>query len=217
MAGALTERADTLSWGRYPHTRQTMIRCHDRHAVLPATERLLLPFGNGRSYGDSCLNDGGTLLHARGLDRFVAFNPQAGVLHCEAGVLLSEILELVVPQGWFLPVTPGTQFVTVGGAIANDVHGKNHHRAGTFGAQVRAFELLRSDGSRRRCSPTENPDWFTATVGGLGLTGLIVWAEIQLRRIANSWIASETIRFHDLDEFFAMSAASDRDYEYTVA
>ncbi|HPE72423.1 MAG TPA: FAD-binding oxidoreductase [Candidatus Competibacter sp.] len=217
MAGALTERADTLSWGRYPHTRQTMIRCHDRHAVLPATERLLLPFGNGRSYGDSCLNDGGTLLHARGLDRFVAFNPQAGVLHCEAGVLLSEILELVVPQGWFLPVTPGTQFVTVGGAIANDVHGKNHHRAGTFGAQVRAFELLRSDGSRRRCSPTENPDWFTATVGGLGLTGLIVWAEIQLRRIANSWITSETIRFHDLDEFFAMSAASDRDYEYTVA
>lgn len=217
MAGPLTERADTLSWGRYPRTRQTMIRCHDRHAVLPATERLLLPYGNGRSYGDSCLNDGGALLQARELNRFIAFDPQTGVLRCEAGVLLSEILELVVPQGWFLPVTPGTQFVTVGGAIANDVHGKNHHRAGTFGAQVRAFELLRSDGSRHRCSPSDNPDWFAATVGGLGLTGLIVWAEIQLRRIANSWIASETIRFSNLEEFFTVSAASDRDYEYTVA
>ena len=217
MAGAVTEREDAFSWGRYPRARQTVIRCHDRHAALPAIACSLLPYGNGRSYGDSCLNDGGALLHARGLDRFIAFEPQTGVLRCEAGVLLSEILELVVPQGWFLPVTPGTQFVTVGGAIANDVHGKNHHRAGTFGAQVRAFELLRSDGSRRRCAPAENPDWFAATVGGLGLTGLITWAEIQLRRIANPWIASETIRFGNLDEFFAVSAASDRDYEYTVA
>ncbi|MCB1825972.1 MAG: FAD-binding oxidoreductase [Candidatus Competibacteraceae bacterium] len=217
MAGALTERADALSWGRYPRARQTMIRCHDRHAALPLTEHFLLPHGNGRSYGDSCLNDGGALLQTRGLDRFIAFDPKTGVLRCEAGVLLSEILELIVPQGWFLPVTPGTQFVTVGGAIANDVHGKNHHRAGTFGTMVRGFELLRTDGSRRRCSPTENPDWFAATVGGLGLTGLITWAEIQLRRVANPWIASETIRFGNLDEFFTVSAASDRDYEYTVA
>lgn len=217
MAGAVTERADALSWGRYPRARQRVIRCHDRHAALPATDGFLLPYGNGRSYGDSCLNDGGALLLTRGLDRFIAFDSASGVLRCEAGVLLSEILELIVPQGWFLPVTPGTQFVTIGGAIANDVHGKNHHRAGTFGAQVRGFELLRSDGSRRRCSPTENPDWFTATMGGLGLTGLITWAEIQLRRIANPWIASETIRFGNLEEFFAVSAASDRDYEYTVA
>ena len=213
----MTGRADRLSWGRYPATRQALIRCHDRHAVLPAVAGSLLPHGNGRSYGDSCLNDGGTLLQARGLDRFIAFDPQTGVLRCEAGVLLSEILELIVPQGWFLPVTPGTRFVTVGGAIANDVHGKNHHRAGAFGAQVRGFELLRSDGDRRYCSPGENTDWFAATVGGLGLTGLITWAEIQLRRIANPWIASETIRFGGLDEFFAVSAASDRDYEYTVA
>ncbi|HUM90212.1 MAG TPA: FAD-binding oxidoreductase [Candidatus Competibacter sp.] len=217
MVGTLTERADTLSWGRYPRTRQATIRCHDRHAALPVIERLLLPYGNGRSYGDSCLNEGGALLHTRGLDRFIIFDPTTGVLRCEAGILLSEILELIVPQGWFLPVTPGTRFVTVGGAIANDVHGKNHHRAGTFGAWIRGFELLRSDGSRRRCSPTENPDWFAATVGGLGLTGLITWAEIQLRRIANPWIASETIRFGGLEEFFAVSAASDRDYEYTVA
>lgn len=213
----MTERAATLSWGRYPRTRQTLFRYHDRHATFPATERPLLPYGNGRSYGDSCLNDGGVLLHTRGLDRFIAFDAATGVIRCEAGVLLAEILALIVPQGWFLMVTPGTQFVTLGGAIANDVHGKNHHRAGTFGAHVRCFELLRSDGSRLRCSPTENTDWFAATVGGLGLTGLIVWAEIQLRRIANPWIASETIRFGGLDEFFAVSDDSDDDYEYTVA
>lgn len=213
----MNEKAATLSWGRYPRTRQTIFRCYDRHVALPETKRSLLPYGNGRSYGDSCLNDGGMLLHTRGLDRFIAFDTTSGILRCEAGVLLAEILALIVPQGWFLPVTPGTQFVTVGGAIANDVHGKNHHRAGTFGAYVRCFELLRSDGNRLRCSPTEHTDWFTATVGGLGLTGLIVWAEIQLRRIVNPWIASETIRFSSLEEFFAVSADSDRDYEYTVA
>ena len=99
------------------------------------------------------------------------FDESAGILACEAGVLLSEILALVVPKGWFLPVTPGTKFVTIGGAIANDVHGKNHHRAGTFGCHVRRFELCRSDGERLICSPTENPDWFAATIGGIGLTG----------------------------------------------
>jgi FAD/FMN-containing dehydrogenase len=111
----------------------------------------VLPFGNGRSYGDVCLNDGGTLLLTRGLDRFIAFDPTTGVLRAEAGVLLSEILALIVPQGWFLPVTPGTRFVTLGGAVANDVHGKNHHVAGSFGEQVRRFELLRSDGTRLLC------------------------------------------------------------------
>jgi FAD/FMN-containing dehydrogenase len=176
----------------------------------------MLPYGYGRSYGDSCLNDGGVILDMRGLDRFIAFDPASGVLRCEAGVLLSEILELIVPQGWFLPVTPGTQFVTIGGAIANDVHGKNHHRAGTFGCHVRQFELLRSDGSRRLCSPGQNPDWLAATVGGLGLTGVITWAEIQLRRIANPLIEEEIIRCHNLLEFFAISKQSDASHEYTV-
>lgn len=213
----MTTPEKPLSWGRWPHTRQTVIRCYDRYAPLPKTRQRILPYGNGRSYGDSCLNDGGILLDTLGLDRFIAFDPVNGVLCCEAGVLLDEILALIVPQGWFLPVTPGTRFVTIGGAIANDVHGKNHHRAGTFGGTVRGFELLRSDGSRRYCSLTENADWFAATVGGLGLTGLITWAEIQLRRIANPWIASETMRFGNLDEFFTLSAASDQDYEYTVA
>lgn len=156
-------------------------------------------------------------MDARPLNRFIRLDEQAGILRCEAGVLLSEILELVIPKGWFLPVTPGTQFVTVGGAIANDVHGKNHHHAGTFGHHVRCFELLRSDGNRLVCSLDENPQWFCATVGGLGLTGLITWAEIQLRPIAHPYIRQETIRYSNLDEFFKLSSESDRDYEYTVA
>jgi len=205
------------SWGRYPQARQKIISISDRHAELPVFSGSALPHGNGRSYGDSCLNDGGTLLHARTMDRFIAFDPHTGVLECEAGVLFSEILDLVVPQGWFLPVTPGTKFVTVGGAIANDVHGKNHHKAGTFGCHVLSMELLRSDGTRRQCSPLQHPEWFAATIGGLGLTGLVTRATIQLRRIAGPWMSGEMHRFKNLDGFFRLSQASDRDYEYTVA
>jgi FAD/FMN-containing dehydrogenase len=131
--------------------------------------------------------------------------------------LLSQILRHCVPQGWFPLVTPGTQFVTVGGAIANDVHGKNHHRAGSFGNHVLQFELLRSDGTRRVCSPGQNADWFSATIGGLGLTGVITWAQLQLRRIENPYVDSETIRFRSLEEFFEISRASESGYEYTVS
>jgi FAD/FMN-containing dehydrogenase len=205
------------SWGRYPRAAQTVLAVHDRTRALPAFTGTALPHGNGRSYGDSCLNPGGSLLHARGLDRYLDFDPDTGRLRCEAGVTLAEILALVVPKGWFLPVTPGTQFVTVGGAIANDVHGKNHHRAGTFGHHVTAFELLRSDGSRRTCTPGDGSGLFEATVGGLGLTGLVTWAELTLRRVPGPWLATETIRFGGLDEFFALSRESEATHEYTVA
>jgi len=146
---------------------------------LPADEtESLLPFGNGRSYGDVYLNDGATLIDACPLDRVIAFDPATGALRCEAGVLLAEILTLGVPHGWFPPVTFGTRFVTLGRAIANDVHGKNHHHRGTFSRHVRVFELLRSDGSQRLCSPTENLELYRATIGWLGLTGLITWASL---------------------------------------
>ena len=191
-----------------------------RHASLPLPAdgvASVLPHGNGRSYGDSNLNPGGALVLSRQLDRFIEFDQATGLITCEAGVLLSEILRLIVPQGWFLPVTPGTQFVTVGGAIANDVHGKNHHLVGSFGNHVTQFELLRSDGSRRVCSLTQHADWFAATVGGLGLTGMITWAQIQLRRISNPYLQTESIRFHSLEEFFELSQTSEADYEYTVS
>lgn len=207
------------SWGRVLRAEHEVLPLESRGAGFPAlgSASHVLPYGNGRSYGDSCLNPGGALLPTERLDRFIHFDPATGILACEAGMLLAEILRLVVPQGWFLPVTPGTRYVTLGGCIANDVHGKNHHVAGTFSRHLRRFELLRSDGRRLLCSPTENPDYFAATVGGLGLTGLVTWAEIQLRRIGNPWIDAETLRYGTLDEFFELCGESDRDYEYTVS
>ncbi len=212
-------RGHYQSWGRIDFGPQTGMRFDQRLAPLPKPEagKTVLPYGNGRSYGDSCLNTGGVLIDCRHLDRFISLDGDTGVLRCEAGVLLADILDVAVPRGWFLPVSPGTRLVTVGGAIANDVHGKNHHRAGTFGCHLRCFELLRSGDERLLCAPDENRDYFQATIGGLGLTGLVTWAEIQLKPIANAYIDQEIIRFHDLAEFFRLSQASDETFEYTVA
>ena len=206
------------SWGRYPFVDQQGIALHDVASPLPETgDASVLPFGNGRSYGDSCLNDEGIVLSTRRLDHFMAFDDETGTLRCEAGTLLSEILRVFVPRGWFLPVTPGTKFITVGGAIANDVHGKNHHRAGTFGRFVDRFELCRSSGERLECSTDENAALYHATIGGLGLTGLITWADIRLRRIESPAIDMENIKFDHVDRFFELSEESDEDWEYTVA
>ena len=207
------------SWGNVIRTPHELFRLNSRYDGFPdtAARTTVLPFGNGRSYGDSCLNVGGALLETRGADRFIHFDRETGVFACEAGVLLKDILALAIPAGWFLPVVPGTAHVTVGGAIANDVHGKNHHHVGSFGRHVRRFELLRSDGKRLSCSPAENPGYFAATVGGLGLTGVITWAQLQLRRIAGPCLDVESIRFGHLDEFFSLCDESERDFEYTVA
>lgn len=204
------------SWGRYPAVRQTAVDYAWRQDSLPVQANFL-PQGNARSYGDSCLNADGVVVSSRHLNRFIAFDRVSGVLRAEAGVLLSDILALVEPQGWFLPVTPGTQFVTLGGAVANDVHGKNHHLAGSFGCHVRALELLRSDGERLVCGPDQHSDWFQATVGGLGLTGFITWVELALKPVTNSAVLAETIKYPDLASFFQLSRESDHDFEYTVA
>jgi FAD/FMN-containing dehydrogenase len=205
-----------VSWGRWPRYDQRIIPLANRFDPLPNTDPMLV-FGNGRSYGDVCLNAGGTLLAARGLDRFISFDATSGVLECEAGVLLSEIIGLTLPHGWFPPVTPGTALVTVGGAIANDVHGKNHHRAGSFGHHLLSFELRRSSGEILRCAPDQHADWFAATIGGLGLTGMISTARLQMRHVPGEWIAGDSQRFGNLEEFFALAAQSDAAYEYTVA
>jgi FAD/FMN-containing dehydrogenase len=205
------------SWGRIRaegNARKLWWRDEPVLADAPGT---VLPHGMGRSYGDSCLDQGGTLLLTRGLSRFISFDAATGLLACEAGVTLGEILARFAPLGFFPPVLPGTKYVTVGGAIANDIHGKNHHRAGTFGAHVTRFELARSDGARLRCSPTENAELFAATIGGLGLTGLVTWAELRLRRVASEWIRCETVPFPNLTGFFDLSAPSDATHEYTVA
>ena len=206
------------SWGRYPearHARAVPVTWRHDPPALSRIPEAMLPYGCGRSYGDSCLNDGGAFLVATGLDRFIALE-DPGLLRCEAGVTLAEILDVIVPRGWFLPVVPGTKWVTIGGAIANDLHGKNHHRAGSFGIHTTRFELLRSSGERLICTPDSNAELFAATIGGLGLTGLILWAEIRLQRVPGAGIAQERIRFGGLDEFLAI-AAEDAAHEYTVA
>lgn len=208
-----------LSWNRLPRLKPERTHAlHDRHAGLPpALPKPFITYGNGRSYGDVCLTDRGTLLLARGLDHFIDFDPATGVLRCEAGITLTEVLALVLPYGWFLPVTPGTQYVTLGGAVANDVHGKNHHQMGSFGHHVQALELLRSNGESIVCGPDENTGWFRATVGGLGLTGLIRWVEIRLMRVNNPymWVASE--RFRHLDDFWQANEAAAEHWPYSVA
>ncbi|MGH2542418.1 MAG: FAD-binding oxidoreductase, partial [Ardenticatenaceae bacterium] len=193
------------SWGKYPKVENqivTSVFWRDESVRFDTFDRSVLPHGLGRTYGDSCLNEGGVLIDTTSLSRFISFDEARGTLRCEAGVTLAQILEVIVPRGWFLPVTPGTKFVTVAGALANDVHGKNHHVAGTFGCHVTQFELLRSNGERLVCSATENEDLFRATIGGLGLTGLILWIEFTLRPIENAMIELDRIRFAHLDEFF---------------
>jgi FAD/FMN-containing dehydrogenase len=206
------------SWGRYPRAEQRLKPLFWAQDFPVRSEPGLsqLPAGMGRSYGDVCLNDGNRLLLTRGLDRLLAFDARAGTLCCESGVTLAEILDFALPHGWFLPVTPGTKFVTVGGAIANDVHGKNHHVAGTFGRHLLRFGLARSDGTCMECSPTENADWYSATIAGLGLTGLIEWAEIQLKQVVSRKIAYQAIQFYGLEEFIRLSEENSGS-EYTVA
>lgn len=208
------------SWGR--------VGARVHHLVVPNTIAQArsaitrgdswLAHGMGRSYGDVGLNAGGTLISTRSLDRFIAFDRDRGTLEAEAGVTLEEVIRVALPHGWFLPITPGTKYVSLGGAVANDVHGKNHHRAGTFGCWVHSLELARSDGTLQTCGPGANTDMFRATVGGLGMTGLITRVSLQLVRVPGAFLDSEDIPFSSLREFFDLAAASDLGgWEHTVA
>lgn len=213
-----------VSWGRAHRFAHTLIDVRDTRAVaeqlarLVGGKRLALPFGSGRSYGDSCLNQDGLLLHSKRLDCFIEFDRARGVLCAESGLSLAEILTHVVPYGWFLPVVPGTKYVTLGGALANDIHGKNHHRAGSFANHVHRFGLLRSDSGREIvCSRTDNSELFRATVGGLGLTGFITWIELSLSPMPGSSLAVENILFRSISEFLEVSDSSATDFEFSVA
>lgn len=213
-----------LSWGRYPRHLQTPHLVHwseDVPKVLAdiATvgQGAALAFGCGRSYGDSCLAESSHVVAMRGMDRVLAADWETGVIRAQSGLTLAELIHIALPRGWFLPVTPGTKFVTLGGAVANDVHGKNHHVMGTFGCHVKRLVMYRSDEGVVECSPSQLPDLFAATVGGLGLTGVILAIELQLRRVSSSKIEQRSIRFGGLDEFFELSQTHDASHEYTVA
>jgi FAD/FMN-containing dehydrogenase len=177
----------------------------------------VLPFGNGRSYGDSCLLDRGGSIATQRSAHIHALDPGTGELIADSGLLIADLIAAALPLGWFVPVTPGTRFVTLGGAIANDVHGKNHHGAGTFGRHVLWFELERSDQATCRCSLSENAELFRATIGGLGLTGLIRRIGLQLLPVTSGLIDQETLPFENLDSFFQLARQSDQTHAYSVA
>lgn len=207
------------SWGRLTNHKHDVKILSNQNPIEQQLGNNLpgIAHGMGRSYGDVCLNPGGLLWKTIGLDRFISFNQQTGLLVCEAGLLLRDIQQLMIPRNWTLPVTPGTQLITVGGAIANDVHGKNHHVAGNFGNHVQSIQLARTDGTIIECGPNIKPEWFSATIGGMGLTGVITKAAIQLKRIAGPWLNTETVPFSDLGDFFQLADASESEWEHTVA
>ncbi|MEO0923602.1 MAG: FAD-binding oxidoreductase [Pseudomonadota bacterium] len=204
------------SWGRVQKVvRDAMPLAEFERGASDASS--LLAYGNGRSYGDSCHNDAGRLVDCRGHASIHSFDAETGLLQADAGILLDDLLAKIIPAGFFLPVTPGTRFVTLGGAVANDVHGKNHHAKGTLGCHVERFSLLRSDGVVYECSKAENPALFTATIGGLGLTGIILNISLRMMKVPSADVCQNTMRFSHLDAYFEQIEAVDADYEYSVA
>ncbi|HEV2176555.1 MAG TPA: FAD-binding oxidoreductase [Terriglobia bacterium] len=218
----LRYRSEKLSgWGRFPvepcHLYRPEKRSDVRAILGSGQESSYIGRGLGRSYGDAALNrDAGTICPIR-LNRFISFDERTAVLECECGVSLAEIIEYFLPRGFFLPVTPGTKFVTVGGAIAADVHGKNHHRDGTISGFLLDFRLLVSSGEVLACSRSENCGAFWATVGGMGLTGFILSARIRLRPVESAYVRVDHQRTHNLDETLNVMAETDDGYQFSVA
>lgn len=204
-------------WGRYRNYDSEVLEC-----LLPRSVRTMVPSGagliargNGRSYGDAAVGEIATLM-CGGLSRMKAFDPGTGILTVEGGTLLSDMLQAFIPRGYFPPVVPGTKFVTVGGMIAADVHGKNHHQVGGFGDHVTQFKLVVASGELVTCSRTENPELFFATIGGMGLTGVIVEASFKMKPIETGWILQKTTVAQDLGGALKVLQATD-ELTYSVA
>ena len=208
-------------WGGTPRVECAVFRPESTHTLTTiladGDQPHYIPRGLGRSYGDAAVNPGGGVILGERLNHMLAFDESRGVLDCEAGVSLAEIIDVFLPRGWFLPVTPGTKFVTVGGAIANDVHGKNHHRDGTFGEHVEAFTLLTSNGEVLKCTPDHNSDAFWATIGGIGLTGIILAASIRLQRVSSAYINVDYRRCAGIEALLDAIRETDNTYQYSVA
>ncbi|HLN80380.1 MAG TPA: FAD-binding oxidoreductase, partial [Thermoanaerobaculia bacterium] len=209
--------ANLSGWGRFPVEECRLFRPEKRsslHSILNSQQSAsYIARGLGRSYGDAALNrDGGVVSFVR-LDRMLAFDPETGMLECEAGVSFEEILRSFLPRGYFLPVTPGTKFVTVGGAIASDVHGKNHHRVGTISAFIRDLRLLTPGGEIVECSRETNPEVFRATIGGMGLTGFIVSARMRLQPVETAYVLVDYEKAQNIDRSLARMEESDERYE----
>ncbi len=208
--------ASISGWNRFP-VQSCELERPERYAALQPTADSVIARGQGRSYGDAALNENRRVLLTERINRMLEFDAESGILRAEAGVTLAEILEVIVPKGWFLPVTPGTKFVSLGGCVAADVHGKNHHHEGSFGDHVLSIELILADASRVICSPSERSGLFWATVGGMGLTGII--GEVTLKLIP---VQSPLIKVHhhaavNLEQLFRLMQDPDLDDRYSVA
>ncbi len=204
------------NWGNYPNVESNIHSSEYIDEVIQTVKNSdqITPRGNGRSYGDASLGE--NILSCLELNKILAFDPNNGILQCQSGVLLSDILEFILPHGYFLPVTPGTKFITVGGAIASDVHGKNHHVDGCFSEHTLNFNLIDSEGNIVSCSAQNNKSLFYETVGGMGRTGVIVDATIKLKPIETSFIKYEYQKVKNLDDMM-LSFENCLDWTYSVA
>jgi decaprenylphospho-beta-D-ribofuranose 2-oxidase len=213
---ALTQLESVAGWGRHP-VRPGRVGRPERLALPEGAAPVLLR-GLGRAYGDAAVPAaaGGLVLETTRADRILDFDPEMGRLTCEAGLSLGEIVRLFAPRGWFPPVTPGTKFVTMGACVACDIHGKNHHRDGSFGNFVERLTLIAADGSEVVCGPSRERELFLATVGGMGLTGLIVEVTLRLTRIESPWIVLATEGVSGLEAMLEGLGASAAGWPYTV-
>ncbi|MFA9290640.1 MAG: FAD-binding protein [Solirubrobacteraceae bacterium] len=204
------------NWGNYPIIQSEEFLPNSQDEVIKhlKTDSTYIARGNGRCYGDANLNE--NTVSTLKLNHFIFFDENKGILECESGVLLSNILDLIIPKGFFIPVTPGTKFITIGGAIATDVHGKNHHVMGCFSNHVEEITLIDSDSLVRVCSPSNNQELFWATIGGMGLTGIITKVKFKLIKIESAYIKQESIKAKNLDEIFDLFEKSEN-HTYTVA
>ncbi|HUO05659.1 MAG TPA: FAD-binding oxidoreductase [Candidatus Binataceae bacterium] len=207
-------------WGRFPLSESDLYRpdkLAELAAVVTGDGAPLIARGAGRAYGDAALNDQNRVIDLQRLNRMLAFDTETGLLRCEAGVTIGELIEVFMPRGFFPPVTPGTRFVTLGGSLAADVHGKNHHRDSSLGAHVTNFDLMLASGEVKRCSREENADLFWATIGGMGLTGVIIELELRMRRIQSAYLRGELIRAANIDAAIEAFERTDGQYGYSVA
>ncbi len=217
MTGSIEKRLS--GWGRYPSGTTEVCRperLSDLRECLSEGASLVAR-GLGRSYGDAAFNSAGYTILTERLNRFVAFDAESGVLDCEAGVTVDEILSVLVPRGFFLPVVPGTKYVTMGGALACDVHGKNHHKDGSLSRHVTDFRLLTPSGELVLCSREKHADLFWATVGGLGLTGIVTDLRIKLIPLESSYVSVDYDRAENIDKAIELFHESDENYKYSVA
>ena len=187
------------NWGRNPVIKSNVLYFENINQLSNqiSSQSKLITFGNGRSYGDASLQD--TILNTRRFNSLISFDEKEGILHCQSGILIDEILRVFVPKGWFMPVTPGTKFITIGGAVAADVHGKNHHLDGSFSNHIIELEVMKANGEVIKCSRKDNVDFYNITIGGMGLSGTILSVKFLLRKIETSYIIKESKRLNSLE------------------